>query len=104
MSHRRYEIYLPTRYNDGLPVEPEKFLATNQVLAARFGACSFFPETFRGTWISQGQTFEDDNIRISVDVEDTPENAAFFERLKQELKERFRQIEIWIVSFEVRIL
>jgi len=29
MSFRRYEILLPTRYNDGTPVEPEKFLLVN---------------------------------------------------------------------------
>ncbi len=28
MSFRRYEITLPTRYNDGRPVEPEQFLKT----------------------------------------------------------------------------
>jgi hypothetical protein len=38
-----------------------------------------------------------------VDVEDTPENGEFFVRLKQQLKERFRQIDIWIVSYEIRL-
>ena len=104
MSHRRYEIYLPTRYNDGSPVGAAEFMATRQELVARFGACSFFPETFHGAWIYQGQTVEDENVRICVDVEDTPENATFFGQLKPRLKERFRQLEIWIVSFEIRIV
>jgi hypothetical protein len=43
------------------------------------------------------------NARIFVDVEDTPENAAFFARYKQVLEKRFRQIDIWIVSFEIRL-
>ena len=40
---------------------------------------------------------------VFVDVEDTPENADFFGQLKPRLKERFRQIDIWIVSYEIRI-
>ena len=43
MSFRRYEIPLPTRYNDGKPVEPEQFLKTRREIAARFGALTFLP-------------------------------------------------------------
>lgn len=104
MSFRRYEITLPTRYNDGLPVEPEKFLLTRREIAARFGALTFVPEPVHGEWSHQGARYEDVNIRIIVDVDDTPENAQFFRRLKQTLKDRFRQIDIWIVSYEIRIM
>jgi len=47
--------------------------------------------------------FEETNVRLFADVEDTPESAAFFERYKLILKERFEQIDIWIVSYEIRI-
>src|SRR2546426_145714 len=104
MSFRRYEITLPTRYNDGSPVEPEKYLATRRQIAARFGALTFLPQPIHGEWTYQKVHYEDVNMRIIVDVEDTPENAEFFVRLKQSLRERFRQIEIWIVSFEIRIV
>ena len=30
VSFRRYEITLPTRYNDGLPIEPDKYLMTRR--------------------------------------------------------------------------
>ena len=103
MSFRRYEIILPTRYNDGTAVESEKYLATNRDLALQLGAVSFFPETFRGIWLHEGQWFEENNVRLFVDVEDTTENAAFFQRFKVILKERFRQIDIWIVSYEIRL-
>ena len=53
--------------------------------------------------LHQGQSYEDENVRLFVDVEDTPENVAFFARYKQQLKERFRQIDIWIVSYEIRL-
>jgi hypothetical protein len=103
MSFRRYEITLPTRYNDGGPVEPEKFLLTRREIAARFGALTFMPEPAHGEWSHQGARYEDVNIRIIVDVDDTPDNAEFFRRLKQTLKDRFQQIDIWIVSYEIRI-
>ena len=103
MSFRRYEIILPTRYNDGSAVEQEKFLLTNRELSVQFGAASFLPETLQGTWIHQGHWFEEANVRLFSDVEDTAENAAFFARFKEILKGRFRQIDIWIVSYEIRI-
>jgi hypothetical protein len=34
---RRYEIYLPVHYNDGTPVEVEKFDRVERELVARFG-------------------------------------------------------------------
>ena len=103
MSLRRYEITLPTRYNDGQAIEPEKFLISRREIAARFGALTFVPQPVHGEWSHQGVRYEDVNIRIVVDVEDNPENAEFFRRLKQTLKERFQQIDIWIVSYEIRI-
>ena len=103
MSFRRYEILLPTRYNDGTPVEESLYLLTNRELVRQVGAVSFLPETIRGLWLHQGQSYEDENVRLFVDVEDTPENVAFFARYKQQLKERFRQIDIWIVSYEIRL-
>ncbi len=103
MSFRRYEILLPTRYNDGSRVADEAFLEANNDLARQFGAVSFFPETFRGIWIHEGKRYEDENVRLFVDVEDTPANAAFFREFKTKLKQRFRQIDIWVVSYEIRV-
>lgn len=104
MSFRRYEITLPTRYNDGRPVEPEKFLITRRDIAARFGALTFLPQSVHGEWTHQQSRYEDVNVRIVADVEDTPENARFFADLKRTFKERFQQLEIWIVSYEIRIV
>src|SRR5438552_3106611 len=104
MSYRRYEITLPTRFNDGSPVGPEYFLLTRREIAARFGALTFRPQPIYGEW-AHGQTkYEDVNLQIVVDVEDTPENATFFAHLKPTLKDRFKQLDIWIVSYEIRIV
>ncbi len=103
MSFRRYEIILPIRYNDGTPVEQAKYLATAEDIVAQFGAVTLQPEISRGIWLYQGIRYEEENVRFYVDVEDTSENATFFARFKQTLKERFRQVDIWIVSYEIRI-
>lgn len=104
MSFRRYEITLPTRYNDGRPIEPEKYLITRREIAARFGALTFLPQPVYGEWTHQQARYEESNVRIIADVEDTPENTEFFTQLKHTLKHRFRQLEIWIVSYEIRIV
>ena len=104
MSRRRYEILLPLRYNDGSTVEPEKLFETQEELVAAFGALTTSPEQFRGIWMQEGQRFEDEHFRIVVDIEATLENRAFLARFKERLKERFRQIDIWIVSYEIEVL
>ena len=103
MSFRRYEIILPARYNNGTSVPADEFWAVAKELVAEFGATSYLPEPFQGLWVHQGQTYADQNVRLFVDVEDTPENAAFFQHFKATLKERFRQLDIWIVSYEIRV-
>jgi hypothetical protein len=103
MSFRRYEIILPTRYNDGTPVEQTKYLETAEDVLARFSALTWQPETLRGTWIHQDVRYDEENVRFFVDVEDTAANEAFFARLKEILKNRFGQIDIWVASYEIRI-
>lgn len=94
MSFRRYEILLPIRYNDGALVEAEKFDLVIEELSDRFGGVTFQPEHLRGVWLHEGQKFDEANVRVVVDVEDSPEAAEFFGRYKKLLKERFRQIDI----------
>jgi hypothetical protein len=104
MRKRRYEMLLPLTYNDGRPVEPEKHEKTNEELVARFGAVSRLPATLRGIWVHEGQRFEEDFVRLFVDVPDTRANRQFFVRLKATLMERFEQLEIYIASYPVDIL
>ncbi len=103
MSFKRYEILLPTRYNDGLPVEEELFTRTRRDLVAALGSITWYPERLQGIWSHGGEIFEDTNVKVVVDVEDTPEMRAFFQGFKETLKERFRQLDIWMVSYHVEI-
>jgi hypothetical protein len=74
MLRRRYEILLPLRYKEGTPLEPLKFLQTQEELIARFGAVTTSPEPLRGVWIDGENRFEDEHLRLIVDVEPSDEN------------------------------
>jgi len=104
MPFERYEILLPLRYNDGTPVEPEKFQQTRRELVRRFGALTMEVQSISGIWIYGGQEHHDDLIRFIVDTETSPDNDTFFTELKSTLKERFRQIDIWMTAQPLRIL
>ena len=52
----------------------------------------------------QGQEYTDQLIRFIVDTETTPDTDEFFRDFKERLKERFRQIEIWMTASPIRVL
>lgn len=101
MPLKRYEILLPLRYNSGAPIEAEKFDETRRELVNRFHGVTFDPQPVRGFWIQQGTEYEDLLIRVVVDVEDNVDSRAFFTNLKEALKDRFQQIEIWITYQDI---
>ena len=95
---------MPLLFNDGTPV-PEVLLAqTLAELRQRFGAASWETQIVQGVWEQEGAMFKDNLIRFFVDVPDLPEHRAFFKNFKGILKERFRQIDMWITSYPVDII
>ena len=104
MLRRRYEILLPLRHNDGRPVSDEKLNRTREELVNQFDGISVQPQSILGIWVHEGVRYEDTSVRLSVDVDDTPENRQFFLRFKATLLERFDQVEIYIASYPVEIL
>ena len=42
MPFERYAILLPLNYNDGTPIEPEKFQETRRELVGQLGLSAFF--------------------------------------------------------------
>jgi hypothetical protein len=57
-----------------------------------------------GIWIHQGSRYEDELVRVVVDVEDSPENREFFVKFKRVLLERFEQLEMYIASHPIDVL
>jgi hypothetical protein len=101
MPLKRFEILLPLRYNDGTPIEAEKFEQTRKELVTHFGGTTFEPQPMRGFWMHEGIEYQDLTVRVIVDTEDTPEAHEFFTNFKETLKERFRQLEVWITFFSI---
>jgi hypothetical protein len=102
--YRRYEVLLPLRFNDGTPVPDSLVAETLLELEQQFGAVSFESQMIRGQWTFQAESYRDDLIRVFVDVPDSPATREFFVALKERLKARFRQIDIWLTTHPLEIL
>jgi hypothetical protein len=100
----RFEILLPLFYNDGRPIEREKFVETDDELVRQFGAVSTDSVTVRGLWQYQSTLYHDQLLRARVDVEDCPENWQALRDLKEAWKARFGQLDIWITAYRIEIV
>jgi hypothetical protein len=100
----RFELLLPLYYNDGRPIEKEKFLQTDEELVAQFGATSTDAVTVSGRWMYQSTLYEDRLTRVRVDVEDLPANWEFFRSYKETLKCRFEQEDVWITAHRIEVI
>ncbi|MBI5760008.1 MAG: hypothetical protein HZA46_15935 [Planctomycetales bacterium] len=103
-SLRRFEILLPRRFNDGLPIPDEVIADTLIELEDRFGAVSCETQTIQGLWSHEGTVFRDDLIRVFVDVPDVAESRQFFREFKERIKTRFQQIDIWLITYPIEVL
>lgn len=104
---RRYEILLPAKYNDGrdvMQVCMSCFPQTLMKVSDQFGAFSYNPHSILGVWTANGQRYDDELFRLTVDVADTAENRQFVAQLKAELLQRFEQLEIYVVSYPIEVL
>lgn len=100
----RFEILLPLFYNDGRVIEPEKFIATDDELVGHFGATSTDTVVVRGQWMYQSTRYRDQLLRVRTDVEDNPDNWQTMREIKEALKARFDQLDIWITAHRIEIL
>jgi hypothetical protein len=104
ISYRRYEILLPRRFNDGQQIPPRLITETLIELKRQFGAASCETQTIQGQWQYQREVYHGQLVRVFVDVEDVSENREFFLTFKQQLKQRFQQLDIWMTSHAIDLL
>jgi hypothetical protein len=100
----RFEILLPLYYNDGRPIEREKFVETDDELVRQFGAVSTDSVTVRGLWRYQSTLYHDQLLRARVDVDDCAENLQAMRDLKETWKARFEQLDIWITAHRIEVV
>jgi hypothetical protein len=101
---RRFELLLPTRFNNGKAVPAELFADTLLDLEEKFGAVSSETQLIEGRWRYQSDIHRDGLVRVFCDVADTAENRQFFVELKERLKSRFQQIDIWMTTYTVEVI
>ena len=101
---RRFELLLPTQFNSGSAVPNEVFADTLMELETRFGAVSSESQTIQGHWRHEGQLYRDESVRVFVDVPDTEDNRQFFVDLKERLKDRFQQLDIWMTTYPLEVI
>lgn len=103
---KRYEIYLPLKYNDGKEIEAEKFKQIREELIAMFGALTvsslFAP--FQGRWKYGGVEFIDDIFKIEIITSDDRLAEKFFKNYKEHLKHFLEQIDILITEQEIKTI
>src|SRR6266705_960650 len=103
---KKYEIYLPLKYNDGREIEAEKIKQIREELIAVFGALtvSSLSAPYQGSWKYGGVEFIDDIIKIEVITLDDPNADNFFQEFKKRLREFLRQIDILITVQDIRTI
>ena len=101
---KEYDIFVPLYFNDGTPVEAEKFQELQEALLSRFGGLTFFPQPNKGFWRMAGVTYRDEIVIYRVIASSAEESRPFLEKLKERLKSDFGQEEILMVERDVQTL
>ena len=55
-------------------------------------------------WHHEGERYRDSLAQVLVDVEDTTGNRQFFVRLKDRLRSRFQQKDIWLTTYPIEVI
>lgn len=58
----------------------------------------------RGHRQYEGQGYRDELVGVFVDVPDTGESREFFVACKEQLKARFRQLDIWMTTYLIEVI
>jgi hypothetical protein len=103
-KYGRFEILLPTAYNDGASVEEDRFELTRPELDEQFGASSVDLVPVSGHWKYQGTRYIDILRRFWTDAPDTRATRRFFKRFKSIRKDRFQQEDIWMTVQQIEII
>lgn len=105
---REYEIYLPTKHNNGAPVDPAQIEQIEQRLARTFGGYTHLKQHSAGLWSIGGVTFFDEVtiVRVIDDGAEPLDGAARFDMpaFKRELEGLLRQESVLIVARDVQVL
>ncbi len=100
---RRFEVLLPSQFNDGRDVPPEWLAEAVLEVVNRFGAASYETQKVEGHWRHGGVVYRDNLVRIVVDVPDSDDNRKWIKDFKTRWKARLEQLELWVVSYRIDV-
>ena len=103
---RKYEIYLPLKYNDSKDIEPEKIKQIKQELVEMFGAItvSSLSSPYQGTWKYGGVEYIDDIIKVEIVASGDKLTKGFLKEFKERVKESLQQIDILITTHGIQVI
>ena len=92
---KKYEIYLPLKYNDGRKIEAEKIKQIREELVAVFGARTVSSQSapYQGAWKYGGIDFVEDIIKIEIIAGADRKPQKFFRDFKGRLKRLLQQVD-----------
>lgn len=68
-----------------------------------FGAASLERVKVEGRWLFQGKVYRDVSARLIVDVPDTLTNRRWMKKFKARWKKKLDQIELWMISYRIKL-
>lgn len=101
---KEYDLFIPLYYNDGAPIEPEKFQDLQNQLLDQFDGLTFFPQPNEGFWKMADITYRDEIVIYRVITSRVRDARQFLSKLKEVLKVELKQEEILIVERDVKTL
>ncbi|GFP25312.1 hypothetical protein HKBW3S43_00526 [Candidatus Hakubella thermalkaliphila] len=104
MNQALFQIFIPLNYNDGTSVEKEKIQKTCTEIGLHFGGYTLHETPVRGGWYHEGRLYHDQHLTLMVIADDNAQNRTWLKNYKPILKNRFCQIEIFILVWEIEIL
>lgn len=99
---REFEIYLPMRMNDGVPVDGAAIQRIKDTLMEVFGGYTHLDQRFEGVWRMGGVTFRDDVtiVRVLDDGGVEFDMGAF----KAAIESALEQQAVLIIARDVRVV
>ena len=99
---QEFEVYLPTKRNDGSAVDPATIESIKAELVTAFGGYTHFAQRSEGAWRIGGVTFYDDVTILRV----LDHGGANFDmsEFKLRLEKQLEQETILIIAREVTVV
>ena len=106
---QRFEIYLPLRYNDGTMIPEEHYRQVEFELVERFGGVTMIEQRnpLKGIWKFQNRRYVDEIIIVTTldfRYSEGSQSEPFFTDYKEQLKQRFEQLDILIIAQTVTVI